>query len=296
VFGLSLSYACRRDGHHVPLFFKSMMQYLRQPQSLRLEGLFRLSSRRELIDSLKKDLDRGNEVDLNKLDPNTVSGLLKLWLKSLPYPLLLSKNEMDSYNSWISTTNESNETQFQLEITHLMTSLPEHNQFVAKKLFTLLSDVSAHQEQNKMSHTNLAVVFSPLLLHPRDEKFQVSLMRCTNLLEHLKRIIQMLITARKQVFAHIKKGSISHSLPISTTAATTTTATATTPTTSSSGQHLHYGSYRPHIYINHDHPSSLSSSLSTSFDSHEGLQQESGVSPQMAFRRSSFSDRRDLYS
>jgi len=171
------------------------------------EGLFRISAPRTLIDSLRTDLDRGVDVDLSKLEPHTVAGILKQWLKFLPFPLLLSKAEMDSYNAWISIANQTSDKIIIEHIIQLMQTLPESNQHIAKCLCKFLNKVTKHEKSNKMNASNMAVVFSPLLLHPHHDidRFQMSLMRSTSLLDHLKKLLEVLISSFSVVFAYLPK-------------------------------------------------------------------------------------------
>jgi hypothetical protein len=50
---------------------------------------------------MKDQLNRGKQVELEGKEVHTVAGLLKLWFRQLPDPLLL----FDMYEEWIKTAS-----------------------------------------------------------------------------------------------------------------------------------------------------------------------------------------------
>eukprot|EP01103_Thecamoeba_quadrilineata_P013894 TRINITY_DN3994_c0_g1_i1.p1 TRINITY_DN3994_c0_g1~~TRINITY_DN3994_c0_g1_i1.p1 ORF type:complete len:740 (+),score=132.92 TRINITY_DN3994_c0_g1_i1:22-2241(+) len=193
IFGLPPGFV-GAEGAKSDDFFDSCIRYFKQPNgtAIREEGVFRISAQKTEMEDIVCSLNRGNIIDLNKLNPIYVASLLKYWLNNLPYPLLLSPNQIESYNCWISLASEQSEEKQKELIGGLILKIPESNQRIARKLFKLLFRVTQVPE-NKMGCPNLAIIFSPLLLHPRDEKFQLSLMRNSSLLEHLRKQIETLI-------------------------------------------------------------------------------------------------------
>ena len=54
-----------------------------------LEGVFRISSFKDTMDEYKKMIDEGWKLDFSEVaDPHVVPGLLKLFLREMPEPLL----------------------------------------------------------------------------------------------------------------------------------------------------------------------------------------------------------------
>ena len=54
-----------------------------------MEGLFRLSGATQVINQLKEKIDTNREVKFTPdMDPHVISGLIKLYLREMPEPLL----------------------------------------------------------------------------------------------------------------------------------------------------------------------------------------------------------------
>ena len=79
------------------------------------------------------------------------------------------------------------------KLAEALAELPPENYITAKFLFSFLSNVAAHEEFNKMSSANLAVVFGPNLFRNRNE---VNVQDC-NLINN---ITEFLISDAKSVF------------------------------------------------------------------------------------------------
>ena len=71
---------------------------------LEVEGIIRLSGRLSQIEYFKDLYNQGLPVDLKSCpDPHTIAGLLKLYLRELPEPLLT----FDLYDKIIATFSQS---------------------------------------------------------------------------------------------------------------------------------------------------------------------------------------------
>ncbi len=56
-------------------------------------GLFRLSGSKKGVDSLKKSIEDGNEINFSEIaDPNEVASLLKVFFQELPDALIPKNN------------------------------------------------------------------------------------------------------------------------------------------------------------------------------------------------------------
>ncbi len=67
---------------------------------MEVEGLFRIPGSQVQIEEFKEAFDSGQDVDLSKCkDPNTIAGLLKLFLREQPgISLLILVNINSFYN------------------------------------------------------------------------------------------------------------------------------------------------------------------------------------------------------
>jgi hypothetical protein len=95
-------------------------------------------------------------------DPHAVAGLLKLYFRELPEPILT----YERYESFISAQAAPDPNLRLRYLKVLCASLPPQNLSLLKYLLKFLSKVKEHSEINKMAIHNLATVFGPNLLSP----------------------------------------------------------------------------------------------------------------------------------
>ena len=182
VFGAQLRYAVQqniRTSSGLPLVVEQCIDYLYK-HALDVEGIFRLSGNSNDIQDLKRAYDREEEVELESAvnDPSVVAGLLKQYLRELPQPLFT----FDLYDTFITaqqavTTAESKAEEQRVwlfTMRSLVAALPVENQAVLKHLLALLHEVNSRSAVNKMSSSNLAIVFAPNLLRMRSEEESIA--------------------------------------------------------------------------------------------------------------------------
>ena len=92
VFGVSLSSLSEAEdadhSQHIPRLLRRCIDVLSEPAVINLHGLFRISGDSREISEMKVRLDVGESVDLQAASSHSVAGLLKMWLRELPEPLL----------------------------------------------------------------------------------------------------------------------------------------------------------------------------------------------------------------
>jgi Rho GTPase-activating protein 22/24/25 len=127
------------------------------------EGVFRISAQKTTLTRLRRELDRGALPAL-PADPHLAAGLLKLWLRELPEPLVPPAYLPALCEAVSSTSLSTSSLSVQVEaLAQCTASLPEPNLLVLQHLFFLLSRVVAFASMNKMTASNLCVIFSPAL-------------------------------------------------------------------------------------------------------------------------------------
>ncbi|XP_075947526.1 rho GTPase-activating protein 10 isoform X2 [Anarhichas minor] len=134
------------------------------------QGLYRVvgvSSKVQKLVSLMID-EESNEVDLSTSedwDVKTVTSALKLYLRSLPEPLMT----YGLYKGFISLA-KGGSPESRIQAVHcLVHKLPERNRQVLGLLMKHLANVAAHSKQNLMTVANLGVVFGPTLMRPQED-------------------------------------------------------------------------------------------------------------------------------
>uniref|UniRef100_A0AAX7SZU3 Rho GTPase activating protein 1 n=1 Tax=Astatotilapia calliptera TaxID=8154 RepID=A0AAX7SZU3_ASTCA len=108
--------------------------------------------------------EQGATVNLREMeDVHLAAVILKTFLRELPEPLLTYQLYNDIVNFACKYVMKT-----------LVESLPEENYASLRYLITFLAQVSANSEVNKMTNSNLAVVFGPNLLWGRDNAMSLS--------------------------------------------------------------------------------------------------------------------------
>jgi hypothetical protein len=93
-------------------------------------------------------------------DLNIVPNLIKIFLRSLPEPLL-TYNLYDDFKSLSSIVDE-NELIDKINV--IIPKLPKLNKIIFKKLLELLHEITTRSDVNKMSPSNLSIIFAVNLL------------------------------------------------------------------------------------------------------------------------------------
>ncbi|XP_019717637.1 rho GTPase-activating protein 10 isoform X2 [Hippocampus comes] len=134
------------------------------------QGLYRVvgvSSKVQKLLSLMID-EKSNEVDLSTSedwDVKTITSALKLYLRSLPEPLMT----YGLYKEFISPA-KGGSPESRIQAVHcLVHKLPEKNRQVLGLFMKHLANVAAHSKQNLMTVANLGVVFGPTLMRPQED-------------------------------------------------------------------------------------------------------------------------------
>ncbi|GMM38737.1 GTPase-activating protein [Saccharomycopsis crataegensis] len=191
IFGNSLEQAVKLSsneyqGERVPSIIFRCLDYLSQTGAGYQEGIFRLSGSTIMIKQLKEKFDTSYDIDLVNMEVrpeiNSVTGLLKLYLRELPASVMT--NEIDArlhsvlsdYNRNLSNASpqlnrikvdDKNNTaylQYMYQLKSLVHQLPPVNRAVLYVLIKYLNtEVLSRNEYNKMNLRNLVIVFSATL-------------------------------------------------------------------------------------------------------------------------------------
>uniref|UniRef100_A0A8B9H2U8 Rho GTPase activating protein 1 n=1 Tax=Astyanax mexicanus TaxID=7994 RepID=A0A8B9H2U8_ASTMX len=191
-FGVPLSVLRDRgaDADGIPLVIRDTISFL-QEQGLQTEGIFRRSANVSLVKNIQLKYNSGEEVNFFQIeDVHLAAVILKTFLRELPEPLLTFR----LYNDVVNFQNVDSESQV-VTIQNMLRSLPEENYATLRFLIQFLAQVSAESEANKMTNTNLAVVFGPNLLWGQDAAMTLSSIGPIN------NFTRTLLDLHKEVFA-----------------------------------------------------------------------------------------------
>ncbi|TDH03018.1 hypothetical protein EPR50_G00158860 [Perca flavescens] len=173
VFGVELSLLCRDRPEEVPFVVLLCTSEI-ESRALSIQGVYRVSGSKPRIQKLCQAFETQKEqVELSDLSPHDITSILKHFFKELPEPLLT----FDLYNNFIMVgktlqhlserepTPDTNETDIIHNLQTLLQKLPPYCYSTLQHLISHLQKVSENYE-NKMSASNLGIVFGPTLLRP----------------------------------------------------------------------------------------------------------------------------------
>jgi len=138
------------------------------------EGIFRLAPKAADCDKVKALIEQGKLEwwDSTQYDVNVFANLLKVWLRELP-DRLLSPMQV-----------EEMELQSEQQCREALQSLPEPNKSIFFWLCDLCVEVVQHEQLNKMTAQNLAIVIAPNLLDVE---------KCQNSMTSLRKVMEFFV-------------------------------------------------------------------------------------------------------
>ncbi|XP_038129243.1 rho GTPase-activating protein 28 [Cyprinodon tularosa] len=169
VFGVSLNSLLDNDrktfpGVKVPVFFQKLLGVLEQ-SALQTEGILRVPGSAAKLKYLRRELDRCWSIfDWSEVRPVDASGLLKLFIRELPTPLLTNAH-LSTFCSLLAVSSEVHQVQ---ALQLLLLLLPEAHRNTLKALLVFLRKVVSHQDHNRMSLWNVSMVMAPNIFTRRN--------------------------------------------------------------------------------------------------------------------------------
>ncbi|CAB3248473.1 unnamed protein product [Arctia plantaginis] len=163
-FGVSLQFIKENNVNMVgsiPPVVRQCVEFLSQPDALETEGLFRRSANISVTKELQRSCNRGEPVRFRN-DPHNAAVLLKTFLRDLEEPLMTFDlyDEILKFQTW---SNRDKPRQVKILI---LERLPLDNYKLLKYIIQFLWKVQDRSCLNKMTSSNLAVVFGPNLAWP----------------------------------------------------------------------------------------------------------------------------------
>lgn len=162
-FGVTLKFINQNSPclNYIPPIVRKCVDSLSITGVIDTEGIFRRSGNYSQIVALKQKINNGtDDVDFKDTDTHVVAGLLKTFLRDLSEPLLTFElyDEIINFLEWSKEERSRNVTQM------LREKLPIENYELFKYLIEFLVKVMECKDLNKMTSSNLAIVFGPNLV------------------------------------------------------------------------------------------------------------------------------------
>uniref|UniRef100_A0AAG5DB64 Rho-GAP domain-containing protein n=2 Tax=Anopheles atroparvus TaxID=41427 RepID=A0AAG5DB64_ANOAO len=171
-FGVSLRFIIENSAclNCIPPIVRKCVDHLSLPDVVETEGIFRRSGNYARIKELRAKINGGEEVQLSSEDTHVVASLLKTFLRELEEPLLTYElyDDITQFGEWKTEEQRSRNVK-QL----LRERLPEENYELFKYVVEFLGKIMERKDFNKMTSSNLAIVFGPNLIWPKQEQMSL---------------------------------------------------------------------------------------------------------------------------
>uniref|UniRef100_A0A8C6Z2A3 Rho GTPase-activating protein 29 n=1 Tax=Nothoprocta perdicaria TaxID=30464 RepID=A0A8C6Z2A3_NOTPE len=209
LFGVEFAQAAKNIPDGIPFIIKKCTSEIESREN-------RISRVEKLCQAFENGKDL---VELSELYAHDISNVLKLYLRQLPEPLILFR----LYNEFIGLAKESQNVNEELDakqasprskkrqsicielnriiikIKDLLKQLPVPNYNTLQYLIGHLHRVTEQSDENKMSASNLGIIFGPTLIRPRQTDATVSLSSLVDY-PYQARMVELLITHYEKIF------------------------------------------------------------------------------------------------
>ncbi|XP_018414723.1 PREDICTED: rho GTPase-activating protein 29 isoform X2 [Nanorana parkeri] len=218
LFGVEFTQAAKNTPDGIPFIIKKCTSEI-ESRALSIKGIYRVNGAKSRVEKLCQAFENGKDlVELSDLYAHDISNVLKLYLRQLPEPLILFR----LYNELIGLAKESQRSidevdskagspplkrqpsgvelnRVILKIRDLLKPLPLPNYNTLQFLMGHLHRVTEEVEENKMTASNLGIIFGPTLIRPRQTDATISLSSLVDY-PYQARIVELLITYYDKIF------------------------------------------------------------------------------------------------
>ncbi|XP_010777034.1 LOW QUALITY PROTEIN: minor histocompatibility protein HA-1 [Notothenia coriiceps] len=222
--------SCASDG--IPFIITKCISEIER-RALKMKGIYRVNGVKTRVEKLCQAFENGKElVELSQCSPHDISNVLKLYLRQLPEPIMLFR----LYNSLMGLAKESMQGEADTaegeevesnsinpavgkgpelvdlgpnsdpevlvlvdKLKELLKEPPKANVATLRYIIRHLRRIAELEEDNKMSPSNLGIVFGPSLMRPRPTGATISLSSLVDY-PHQARIIECLIVFYSSIF------------------------------------------------------------------------------------------------
>ncbi|XP_061593749.1 rho GTPase-activating protein 45 isoform X2 [Cololabis saira] len=231
LFGREFSQvACASDS--IPFIITKCITEIER-RALKMKGIYRVNGVKTRVEKLCQAFENGKElVELSQCSPHDISNVLKLYLRQLPEPIMLfhlynrlmglAKESLQSEGDGAEGEEaESGGTSLGVSrgpelvdrgpdtdrevlvlvdsLRDLVKDLPKANLATLRYIARHLRRIAELEEDNKMSPSNLGIVFGPSLMRPRPTGATISLSSLVDY-PHQARIVEAFIVFYSSIF------------------------------------------------------------------------------------------------
>uniref|UniRef100_A0AAX7T1F1 Rho GTPase activating protein 45b n=1 Tax=Astatotilapia calliptera TaxID=8154 RepID=A0AAX7T1F1_ASTCA len=201
--------SCASDG--IPFIITKCISEIER-RALKMKGIYRVNGVKTRVEKLCQAFENGKElVELSQCSPHDISNVLKLYLRQLPEPIMpfhlynklmgLAKESL--HNEGDTPEGEDSESSKVLvlvdSLRELLKELPKPNIATLRYIVRHLRRIAELEQDNKMSPSNLGIVFGPSLMRPRPTGATISLSSLVDY-PHQARIVEAFIVFYSSIF------------------------------------------------------------------------------------------------
>ncbi|XP_061095752.1 rho GTPase-activating protein 45-like isoform X2 [Conger conger] len=222
LFGRDFSLTAQGSTDGIPFIIKKCILEIER-RALKMKGIYRVNGVKTRVEKLCQAFENGKElVELSQASPHDISNVLKLYLRQLPEPIM----PFQLYHSLMGLAKESlraegpegaegpgkgpeladrgpdTEPEVRVlvdKLRELLKEVPRANVATLHYIVCHLRRIGELEEDNKMSPSNLGIVFGPTLMRPRPTGATVSLSSLVDY-PHQARIVEALIVFYRHIF------------------------------------------------------------------------------------------------
>ncbi|CAD5122684.1 DgyrCDS11094 [Dimorphilus gyrociliatus] len=197
VFGVDLTTLAKATNNLIPFVVEKCVKEIER-RGVHFEGLYRIGGHLDGIDFIRMGFDReGENIELNQEDDeNVITSVLKLYLRSLPIPVITYEIYQSSMEI---IKRDFNQESLKLEnLKKSIEQLPPAHYHTLKYLMKHLHRVVKMQDTNKMTSDNLATIFAPTLFQSIDADLATRL----QIFQYERELIEVLISHQMIIFGN----------------------------------------------------------------------------------------------
>ncbi|NWT46349.1 HMHA1 protein, partial [Chroicocephalus maculipennis] len=221
LFGQDFTKASQSSSDGIPFIIKKCISEI-EKRALKTKGIYRVNGVKTRVEKLCQAFENGKElVELSQASPHDISNVLKLYLRQLPEPIMPFR----MYNELMGLAKESLQggegkgksgkggpelvdrgadtdkvvANLVLKLKELLKELPLENMATLQYLLQHLRRIVEVEQDNKMTSSNLGIVFGPTLMRPRPTDATISLSSLVDY-PHQARIVEALIIFYSTIF------------------------------------------------------------------------------------------------
>lgn len=190
--------AARKDSvKGIPAVIEHCFLHL-ENSGLGVEGIFRVAGRPHLITELHVKFNAAEGVDLSEFSTHDVSTILKKFFVELPE----SPIPMAILEPVPVPTNPEEEAASVKLLREAVRTLPDYAYQLLKRLFLILQNTAALEEQNKMSADNLCRLFGPLVCRADTANATLLTPKHLAMIDNINQLTKVMIVNASEVFKH----------------------------------------------------------------------------------------------